>query len=47
MVLSHEGIFVCSRDDDVAALADRIHQELESEPFLRNQLLRINRPSRS
>ncbi|ETX03742.1 MAG: hypothetical protein ETSY1_46280 (plasmid) [Candidatus Entotheonella factor] len=44
---SHEGIVVCSRDDDVSALAERIHQQLESEPSLQNQLLRINRPSRS
>ena len=46
-VLSHEGIVVCSRDDNVSALADRIHQQLELRSFLRDQLLRINRPSRS
>ena len=40
---AHEGIIVCSRDDDVSALAERIHQQLESEPVLQNQLFRINR----
>jgi hypothetical protein len=44
---SHEGVVVCSRDDDVTALADRIHQQLESDSSLQNQLLRNNRPSRS
>jgi len=44
-VLSHAGIIVCTRDDDVAALADRIHQQLHSVPALQNQLLRINRPA--
>lgn len=47
VVSSHEGIIVCSRDDDVPALAERIHQQLDSESSLKNQLLRINRPSRS
>ena len=46
-VLSHAGIIVCTRDDDVAALADRIHQQLHSAPTLRDQLLRINRPASS
>lgn len=44
-VSSHAGIIVCTRDDDVAALAARIHQQLHSVPTLQNQLLRINRPS--
>jgi Domain of unknown function (DUF5615) len=44
-VLSHAGIIVCTRDDDVAALADRIHHQLQSTPILQDQLLRINRPS--
>lgn len=44
---SHEGILVCSRDDDVSALADRIHHQVESESSLKDQLLRINRPSRA
>ena len=46
-VSSHEGIVVCSRDDDVSALADRIHRQLDAESSLKDQLLRINRPSRS
>src|SRR5215813_10273590 len=46
-VSSHAGIIVCTRDDDVVALADRIHQQLQSAPTLQNQLLRINRPARS
>jgi hypothetical protein len=44
-VSSHAGIIVCTRDNDVAALADRIHQRLQDAPILLNQLLRINRPS--
>ena len=44
-VSAHAGIIVCTRDDDVEALADRIHQRLHSDPTLRNQLLRINRPA--
>jgi hypothetical protein len=45
-VRSHAGIIVCTRDDDVVALADRIHDQLQSTPILQNQLLRINRPPR-
>lgn len=45
MVTSHEGILVCSRDDNVSALADRIDHQLESASSLQDQLLRINRPS--
>ena len=43
-VASHAGIIVCTRDDDVAALADRIHYQLQGPPTLQDQLLRINRP---
>ena len=43
--LSHAGIIVCTRDDDVKALAARIHHQLQSVPILQDQLLRINRPS--
>ena len=43
-VSSHAGIIVCTRDDDIVALADRIHQQLQSASTLQNQLLRINRP---
>jgi hypothetical protein len=43
-VSPHEGIIVCTRDDDVMALALRIHQAVTGLPHLNNQLLRINRP---
>jgi hypothetical protein len=46
-VSSHAGIIVCTRDDDVLALADRIHQQLQNVPTLQDQLLRINRPARA
>ena len=46
-VASHAGIIVCTRDDEVLALADRIHQQLQSVPTLQDQLLRINRPARA
>ena len=44
-VSSHAGIIVCMRDDDVVALANCIHQQLQGTPSSLNQLLRINRPS--
>jgi Domain of unknown function (DUF5615) len=44
-VSSHAGIIVCTRDDDVLTLADRIHQQLQRVPTLQDQLLRINRPA--
>jgi hypothetical protein len=44
-VLSHAGIIVCTRADDVAALANRIHQQIQSAPPLQGQLVRVNRPS--
>jgi hypothetical protein len=43
-VSSHAGIIVCTRDDDVVAIANRIHQHLQGTPLLLNQLLRVNRP---
>jgi hypothetical protein len=42
-VSSHAGIIVCTRDDHVLALADRIHQQLQKSSTLQNQLFRINR----
>jgi hypothetical protein len=42
---SHAGIIVRRRDDDVVAIANRIHQQLQSIPILLNQLLRVNHPS--
>jgi hypothetical protein len=44
-VSSHAGIIVCTRDDDVLAIANRIHHQLQSAPILQNQLLRVNRPN--
>ena len=41
---SHAGIIVCKKDDDVAALGQRIHQAIAALPSLANQLLRITRP---
>jgi hypothetical protein len=42
----HAGIVVCTKDDDVVALASRIHQAILNFPSLDNQLIRIYRPSR-
>ena len=44
-VPAHAGIIVCTRDDDVVALANRIHQQLQGTSILLNELLRVNRPS--
>ncbi len=41
---SHAGIIVCKKDDDVAALAQRIHQAITTLPSLANQLVRIRKP---
>jgi len=41
---SHAGIIVCTKDDDVVALAQRIHQAIVSLPSLTNQLVRICKP---
>lgn len=41
----HAGIIVCTFDPDFSALAQRIHQSLESQADLLQQLIRINRPS--
>lgn len=41
---SHAGIIVCTRDDDVVALARRIHESIEATRILRDALIRINRP---
>ena len=40
----HSGIVACTEDDDVAALAERIHEAVSVEK-LENQLIRINRPN--
>ena len=41
----HEGIIVCTFDPDFEALAQRIHQAIETHPVMARQLIRINRPS--
>ncbi len=43
--VAHAGIMVCTRDDDVVALAERLHQRLQETPTLPGQLLRVTRPS--
>jgi hypothetical protein len=40
----HAGIIVCTKDDDSAALASRIHQELAKSTTPHGQLVRITRP---
>jgi hypothetical protein len=44
---AHAGLVVCTRDTNVAALAARIHEALESQSTLDGRLIRINRPPRS
>jgi hypothetical protein len=41
----HAGIVVCKRDNDAAALAQRIHHAIAACAILDNQLLRVNRPT--
>lgn len=40
----HAGIIVCTFDPEFLGLARRIHQSLESQANLSQQLIRINRP---
>jgi hypothetical protein len=40
----HAGIIVCTREDDVAALARRIDQAIAATGPLDNQLLIVNKP---
>lgn len=40
----HQGIVVCTFDPDFARQALRIHEAIEREATLSNQLLRVNRP---
>ena len=42
----HEGIIVCTVDQDENALAARIHAALEATSDLRGKLIRINRPTK-
>jgi hypothetical protein len=41
----HAGIITCTRDDDSAALATRIHTAIAGLPDLTNQLVEIIRPA--
>jgi uncharacterized protein DUF5615 len=43
-VQPHCGIIVCTKDPDVQALADRIHQAIVGGASLDNQLIRITKP---
>ena len=43
----HLGIIVCSFDPDFVALAYRIHQAVEAQEEMSNQLVRIDRPDSS
>jgi hypothetical protein len=43
---NHEGIIVCSTDNDFPGLAERIHEALASVVRLDGQLIRVNRPRR-
>jgi hypothetical protein len=42
---SHAGIVSCTRDPDMDALADRIHQAITAAGTLAGRHLRVNRPS--
>ena len=44
-VSPHCGIIVCTRDDDVLALAARVHQALAAHADLTSRLVRVNKPS--
>ena len=41
----HSGIIVCTFDSDFIGLAHRIHQAIEAQAQLADQLVRINRPA--
>jgi hypothetical protein len=43
--LQHAGIIACTFDADFERQAQRIHQALEAQPTLTNELLRVNRPA--
>lgn len=44
-ISQHSGIITCTRDDDVSALAARIHQAILSEVLLINKHIRITKPA--
>jgi len=45
-VQKHQGIVVCTKDNDFMRLAQRIHDALLANEPLVNKLLRINKPSK-
>jgi hypothetical protein len=45
ILMAHEACQASQGIDDIVALANRIHQQLQGTPILLNQLLRVNRPS--
>lgn len=42
----HGGIVVCTADDDLESLAERIHNAVSSHDTLAKKLIRVNKPSR-
>ncbi|MCI0602312.1 DUF5615 family PIN-like protein [bacterium] len=44
-IQQHHGIVVCTFDPDFAQQARRIHEAIQSKSDLKNQLIRVNRPS--
>jgi len=42
----HGGIISCTKDDDVLALAQRIHQAITGFPSLDNQFVRVVKPAK-
>jgi len=46
-VVPHQGIISCTRDDDITALAARIHQAIIGCANLESQFLRVTRSSSS
>jgi hypothetical protein len=43
---THAGIVVCTNDNDLAALAQRIHQAVTAAGALDNQLIRVRKPAK-
>lgn len=43
----HCGIIVCTKDDDLPAFVQRLHQAILAHDPLDDKLLRVNKPARS
>jgi hypothetical protein len=41
----HEGTVACTFDAELGRQAQQIHRDLEAQPTLTGQLLRVNRPA--